>query len=382
MRLFIMIMTIVVAGGVQAQLVDGLYAGFDTSMGSFTCRLDYAEAPLTCANFVGFGEGGQAWIDPETGAVLNDPFYSNRIFHRVMDGFMIQGGCPLGTGISGPGYAFPDETSTNLMHHKAGILSMANSGPDSNGSQFFITLVPTPWLDGVHSVFGEVVDGMDVVHSIGVVATSNNAPVVDVVMNQIQILRIGADAEGFDVSAQSLPEVTPLNLSLTNAPGGLQLEAGITNQTEVSIHSSTNLLEWSPFEKSYWPTSDGTELISVPTNLPAMFFRAAQVYYPQAVTVFSHLEGRTLLFSQGAAVLSFSPIADSIGSCDIAGTPDTITYWDEWTSAPYRGRVVFQPSSSAALQFVVERGQECKGYQYNGAVWNYIGIWELDITPE
>ena len=131
-RFIIVFVAMMMSGVLRAEMPDGLYAAFDTSMGSFTCRLDYAEAPLTCANFVGLAEGTQSWIDPDTGAVRNDPFYNGLIFHRVIDGFVIQGGCPLGTGTSGPGYAFPDEFVPTSAHYtNVGTLAMANSGPDS-----------------------------------------------------------------------------------------------------------------------------------------------------------------------------------------------------------------------------------------------------------
>jgi len=149
-----------------------LNAHFTTSEGSFTIRLFDEEAPNTVANFVGLVEGTKEWTDPKTGQKAKRPYYDGLIFHRVIDGFMIQGGDPLGTGTGGPGYKFADEFSAKLRHTKPGILSMANSGPNTNGSQFFITLAATPWLDNKHSVFGEVSAGMDVVQKIGRAPTS------------------------------------------------------------------------------------------------------------------------------------------------------------------------------------------------------------------
>ena len=149
-----------------------LTAHFTTSEGSFSLRLFDAEAPNTVANFVGLAEGTKEWTDPKNGQKVTRPYYDGLIFHRVIDGFMIQGGDPLGTGTGGPGYKFADEFHPKLRHNKPGILSMANAGAHTNGSQFFITLVPTPWLDNKHSVFGEVVSGMDVVERIGRTPTS------------------------------------------------------------------------------------------------------------------------------------------------------------------------------------------------------------------
>jgi len=169
----------------------GTYAKFDTTLGTFTVRLFEKEAPKTVANFTGLAEGTREWKHPASGQKQQRPFYDGVIFHRVIDGFMIQGGDPLGKGVGGPGYTFEDEFHTDLRHRKEGILSMANAGPNTNGSQFFITLGPTPHLDRKHSVFGEVVEGMDVVRRIGKVKTAaQDRPVEDVVMKKVTIERV------------------------------------------------------------------------------------------------------------------------------------------------------------------------------------------------
>ena len=167
-----------------------LNAHFTTSEGSFTVRLLEDEAPATVANFVGLAEGTKEFTDPG-GQKVKRPFFDGLIFHRVIDGFMIQGGDPLGQGTGGPGYKFADEFSPKLRHSKAGILSMANAGPNTNGSQFFITLAATPWLDNKHSVFGEVVEGMDVVQKIGKTPTSkpNDKPVKPITIQSVTISR-------------------------------------------------------------------------------------------------------------------------------------------------------------------------------------------------
>ena len=153
----------------------GTFARFETSMGNFTIELFETEVPNTVGNFVKLAEKN---------------FYDGVIFHRVIDGFMIQGGDPTGTGRGGPGYQFADEIHPKLKHSSEGILSMANAGPNTNGSQFFITLVPTPPLDGRHTVFGKVSEGMDIVKKIGKTPTARgDRPVTDVVMKSVRIER-------------------------------------------------------------------------------------------------------------------------------------------------------------------------------------------------
>jgi peptidyl-prolyl cis-trans isomerase A (cyclophilin A) len=170
--------------------LPGVYAEFVTSEGNFTVRLYDEEAPKTVENFVGLVEGTKEWSDPRTNQKVKRPYYDGGIFHRVIDGFMIQGGDPLGQGIGGPGYTFADEFHPKLRHNKPGILSMANRGPNTNGGQFFITLGPTPHLDDRHSVFGEVVEGMDVVRKIGSTVTGDrDRPVNDIIINTIKIER-------------------------------------------------------------------------------------------------------------------------------------------------------------------------------------------------
>ena len=167
-----------------------LNAEFVTSEGNFTIRLFDKEVPNTVANFVGLAEGSKEWTDPRTHQKTTQPYYDGIIFHRVIDGFMIQGGDPLGKGFGGPGYNFADEFHPSLRHTKAGILSMANAGPNTNGGQFFITLGPTPHLDNRHSVFGEVESGMDVVKKIGSTKTgAQDRPVKDVVIQTVKIRR-------------------------------------------------------------------------------------------------------------------------------------------------------------------------------------------------
>ena len=173
------------------ELPKGLYAQFITSMGDFTCELFEAKAPKTVRNFVGLATGDKPFIDPRSGRKVARRFYNGLTFHRVIKKFMLQGGCPLGKGTGGPGYEFEDEFHASLRHDRPGRLSMANSGPNTNGSQFFVTTVPTPWLDDKHSIFGQVVKGMATVRRIEAVRTGEqDRPLRPVMIRQVRILRV------------------------------------------------------------------------------------------------------------------------------------------------------------------------------------------------
>src|SRR5437870_4452746 len=167
-----------------------LYATIKTSAGDVVVLLFEDKAPKTVANFVGLATGTKEWTDPKSRQQVKRPLYNGTIFHRVIPDFMIQGGDPLGNGTGGPGFRFEDEFHPELKHSKAGILSMANAGPNTNGSQFFITMKATPWLDGKHSVFGEVVKGQEVVSAIAnMPRDSRDKPVKDVVLQEVIISR-------------------------------------------------------------------------------------------------------------------------------------------------------------------------------------------------
>lgn len=174
---------------VSQKKAPGLYAVFNTNQGAFEVKLFPDLAPKTVSNFAGLAQGTKEFTDPKTGQPAKRPFYNGLTFHRVIPNFMIQGGDPVGNGTGGPGYKFDDEFNSPKVFDKPGILAMANAGPNTNGSQFFITVAPTPWLNKKHTIFGEVVSGYDVVEKISRVPADpgNNRPTEPVVINTVQI---------------------------------------------------------------------------------------------------------------------------------------------------------------------------------------------------
>jgi peptidyl-prolyl cis-trans isomerase A (cyclophilin A) len=166
-----------------------VFAIFETNKGTFKAKLFPDKAPKTVENFIALAEGKKKWTDPKTGKQVEEPLYNGTIFHRVIPKFMIQGGDPEGTGMGGPGYQFADEFDPSLRFDKVGLLAMANAGPGTNGSQFFVTVEKTPWLNDRHTIFGEVVSGYEVVEKISTVPSDprNNKPNEDVVLKSVKI---------------------------------------------------------------------------------------------------------------------------------------------------------------------------------------------------
>ncbi len=241
---------------------DGIYSAIHTQKGIITIQLHYKETPATVGNFVGLAEG----ILPNEVKAKGTPYYDGLNFHRVIPDFMIQGGCPQGNGVGGPGYQFDDEINPNLQHDKPGILSMANAGPGTNGSQFFITHVPTPWLDGKHTVFGAVIEGQSIV----------NAVAQEDSIDKIEIIRVGKDAENWDAVAafqqlnklaqkrieeekeKQAKELEKISKGFSQTKSGLRykfIQEGAGEQAsagkKVSVHYKGELLDGTVFDSSY-----------------------------------------------------------------------------------------------------------------------------------
>ncbi len=241
---------------------DGLYAKIKSSKGDILLKLEYEKTPGTVGNFVALAEGNME----NSAKPQGQKYYDGLKFHRVIPDFMVQGGCPQGTGTGNPGYSFEDEFHADLKHDKPGILSMANAGPGTNGSQFFITHVPTPWLDNKHTVFGEVIEGQEVVDAIA----------QDDVMESVEIIRVGADAEAFnaieafrtfegaraqriaEAKAKMDAELDKLAAGFEKTDSGLRYQiiqkgsgAKATQGKNISVHYKGQLADGRVFDSSY-----------------------------------------------------------------------------------------------------------------------------------
>ncbi len=321
-----------------AAQTNGIYADFTTSIGGFTCQLDYTNAPKAAANFIGLATGARAWLDLKTGRARMDPFYNGLIFHRVIAGFVIQAGSPNGQGTDGPGYAFQDEITPSLKFNHPMVLAMANSGTNSNGSQFFITVSSQPSLDNGYTIFGHVVSGSNVVVSISAVPTdTSDRPLTNVVIQNVQIRRVGAAAQAFDINAQGLPVVTnlPLHIALTHAAANLSFAN--RQFSENRLYISTNLTNWSPQSLGFEVTSPSTNSVSISNDVPRQFFSFAQIQYPSSTLAPKTLFNRTLTLNlSGGGTLKIKFDANGGGTFAFAGTPGTVTSYT-WSQEPYRG---------------------------------------------
>lgn len=299
-----------------AQYTNGIYAEFNTSMGSFTCRLEYALAPKTCANFIGLASGERSWLDLKTGITRTNPFYNGLIIHRVVTNFIIQSGSPNGLGTDGPGYTFQDEFNASLRHDSFGTLSMANSGPDSNGSQYFLTVASTSFLDDRHSVFGKLYGGSNVVYAISRVATNaNSKPLIDINVNSVVIRRIGPGALAFDISTNSLPVVT--NLNLKAAKSGDSMSITFSNRLNVDnrIYASSNLVNWSGNPLGIETAPGFSSQLQIAPSGKSGFYRMSQIQYPPTLYTPGNIFGKTVSVSfvtgiSGSLLLGF----DAFGS--------------------------------------------------------------------
>lgn len=320
---------------------DGIYADFTTSLGNFTCRLEHAAAPKAVANFIGLATGQRPWLDLATGTVKTNPFYNGITFHRVIAGFMNQAGSPNGQGTDGPGYAFQDEFSASLRHDGFGVLSMANSGPDSNGSQFFITVSAQLQLDNVHTVFGRLVSGSNVVDAINHVTTATgDKPVTPVVIQNIGIRRIGAAALAFDIEAQGLPAVRSLDLTIARSGAGVNLNFSNRAYAHNFLYTSTDLSSWTSSDLGIEAANGMVNSMARSAVVAKEFFRLAQVQYPASTLSPKVVHGRTVTLNFASGLGTIVLVFDALGKGTFTynGSPGTITSYT-WDQEPYRGRL-------------------------------------------
>ena len=326
-----------------APTADGIYATFavsraGASVGEFHCRLDYDKAPKTVANFVGLAEGSRAWVDLRHNGLSRKPFYDGITFHRVVDGFVIQGGSPAGDGSDGPGYTFEDEFHPDLRHANAGILSMANSGLNSNGSQFFVTLDETSFLDDVHSVFGETVSPADLT----VVQAVEQGDVID----SVTITRNGAAAQAFDVDAQGLPSAESADASIARTETGFELNYLQSDDAQYFVFHTDDFQNWSVLagDEFYFapPTQTPRDVTSVTSGASRRFMSVTKVQYPDSLLTPGLSAGKRLQIVNNVAGYGFAFDLEtaSTGTYQttiVSGVYPINAY--RWTREAYRGRL-------------------------------------------
>lgn len=350
-KLFLLLLAVpllAVSGASAAPSADGLYSVFivkrgAASVGEFSCKLEFAKVPRTVANFVGLAEGSRTFVDFQRGYATRRPFYDGLTFHRVVAGFVIQGGSPKGDGSDGPGYTFRDEFDPTLRHSKAGILSMSNNGLNSNGSQFFVTLAATPELDDLHSVFGEVVEGMSVVDSV------QQGDVIE----RVTIVRNGAVAQAFDAGGHGLPAVVEAGPALATTPAGFELNYTQPANAEFFVFQSDALATWSRLAgkelEGVAPVVAPRDVSSVTAGKAMQFFNVARVQYPDAIFTPPTVAGKKLSLANvsdaGTFALDFSLTNAAAGTYVLTpsgsaplGPHPVLSY--TWTQEAYRGRLL------------------------------------------
>lgn len=327
-----------IAARADAQ-TNGIFADFTTSLGSFTCQLSYSNSPVAVANFIGLATGQRPWLDLPTGEMRTAPFYNGLMFHRVIAGFMNQGGSPNGQGTDDPGYAFADQFNSLLNFNTPWILAMANSGPDSNGSQFFITVAPYTSGNNTYVIFGRVVSGTNVVAAINQVATdANDKPLSNVVIQQIAIRRVGTAADAFDINAQALPIATNAPLTLTEGSNTFSLAFSNRLYCDNRWYSSTNLSDWRSNSLGIEIAAPISNVVQVPLDAPQKFFRLAQVQYSSSTFAPKNVLGRTLTMvftGVGTNTIVFNTAGGGTYSFPTVDSGTVTNY--SWSQHPYRG---------------------------------------------
>jgi len=321
---------------------NGIYADFTTSMGNFTCKLEYGIAPKAVANFVALATGQRTWLDLPTGVARTNAFYNGLLFHRVVAGFVIQAGSPNGQGTDGPGYIVPDEISPSLRFSSPGILAMANTGTNSNGSQFFITVASTPFLNDGYTIFGELSSGTNVVVAISQVATNSTShPLTNVVIQSVAIRRVGTAAQAFDIDAQGLPVVTNLTTKIATIVGGVGITFSNLLYADNRLYSSSNLTVWTPELLGIDISTPTTNTVHRAIDAPSHLYHVAQVKYASSTLAPKTFFNRTLTVNFNAGLGVITNNFDSVGGGTYVYVSGTNTYTGfssyNWFQQPYRG---------------------------------------------
>jgi peptidyl-prolyl cis-trans isomerase A (cyclophilin A) len=299
-------------------------------------------APKACANFIGLATGQRAWLEQATGRVRTNHFYDGSLIVRILPGLIIQGGSPDGLPSGDPGYVLEDEFDPGLRHDAFGALSVANTGRQSGGSQFFITMIPAAPYNDRYTMFGRVIGGSNVVYAINQVATDGNQqPLTNVIVQSVMIRRIGAAAEAFDIHAQGHPVVTDLNLQIAKAGTNVSLTFSNRLNVENRLFASANLAAWTQSALGVETVAPATNSVLRSTVAPVQFFRMAQVQYPTTLHPPRNVLGRTvtLVFTNGVSgtmTLAFSPGGGGVYNYN--GSPGNI-YGYQWGQEPYNGRL-------------------------------------------
>lgn len=378
---------------------NGIFADFSTSMGDFTVWLDHERAPRAVASFVGLATGEKAWADPAGNIWQGRKFYDGSLFHRVVkdantNGIAIQGGggASLSTDTNGvvttnfanAGY-YMLESVTNGLAHANGVISMANSGPNTDGSQFFITATNVPGWDGSYSVFGRVVTGMSVVTSIAAVAVqgSGSRPVEDIVLRNVVVRRVGAAADAFDPGSQGVPIVESGPMRHYASGTNQMLEFEIATQTEMLFRESEDLRTW---ESGDWGFNTGATIVWT-TSVPraelgdVYFFHLSRIRYPVPVTSPASQRGRTFTFRWDdpaivySATFSTNPLIPGAGWVqDGTNAPvaRAIFIGDGWSRDAYLGRLFFMDDLAREYNYNLGFNPGQASNRFTGT-WNNYG---------
>ncbi len=345
---------------------DGLFADIVTSSGNLRVELYPNEAPLAVSNFVGLVEGSQKAINPATGKLIESGFYDGVVFHRVIQNSVIQAGSPTGIDSDGPGYSFQDEFHPSRTFDRPFVLAMANSGPNSNGSQFVITVASTPELNNAHTIFGGLIKGMAIATTISGVSTDQaDRPLAPITIESITIDRVGDDALAFQPDLAGLPVVSQITPMIVKKGDRFELDLDFEERTDYRLFISRDLQKWTSERVAFASETTSAQQPFSLTNIIAKnnkgFFRLTQVHYPVIIFPPATIGGKTL----DAAITTFSGLAQNTWIKYIIrddrfarvtlknGTMGDVTNYSYTLNSPTRATAVF-PSSLASTFSLVQ----------------------------